>query len=77
MPAQYPTAVWDGTSETRPDADVYRQPDAADWAQLRAEVTAIQTQLFAFAIPASGVLPTSNPGAGKLWNNTNVVNVGT
>lgn len=77
MAANYPTSVWDGTSDSRPNADVYRAPDAADYAQLRAEVEAIQTQLVPLGIGADGSLPTSNPGAGKLWNNTNVVNVGT
>lgn len=76
MPANYPASAWDGTSETRPDADVHRAPDAADWAQLVAEVRAMQAQLLPLGIPADGVLPTSEPATpGYLWASAGVVTV--
>lgn len=61
--SNYPTSVWDGTSESRPDADVYRAPDAFDIAQLRNEILAIQNQLNPLYIGAAGVLRTVT-GAG-------------
>lgn len=45
--AQFPAAVWDGTSETR-DAPVSNQdkaPDFEDWDQMVAEVRATQTEV--------------------------------
>lgn len=61
--ANYPTSVWDGTSESRPDADVYRAPDAYDMEQLRNEILALQNQLQPLMIGADGTLQTV-PGAG-------------
>ena len=74
--ASYPTSVWDGTSLTREDAGVLRQPDGHDWRTLVAEIKAIQTQLLPLGIGATGTLPTSDPAvAGKLWANTATVKV--
>lgn len=74
--SNYPTSVWDGTSETRPDAEDQRAPDWADWNQIVAEVKAVQTQLKPLGINADGTLPTSDPSvAGQLWNSTGTVTV--
>lgn len=56
--AGYPTSVWDGTSDSRPDADVYRAPDANDLEKLRNEIRAIQNQLQPLWVGAAGVLRT-------------------
>jgi len=61
--AGYPTSIWDGTSDSRPDADVYRAPDANDLEKLRNEILAIQNQLNPLWIGATGVLRTT-VGAG-------------
>jgi len=63
MGASYPTSVWDGTSDSRPDADVKRGPDGEDWAKMTEEVQALQTQLQVLHIGADGTLRTV-PGAG-------------
>jgi len=76
MSANYPTSVWDGTSQTRSDTDVKREPDRHDWEQLEAEVRAIQTQMQPLGIGAAGVLPTSDPTvAGQLWNSGGTITV--
>lgn len=76
MPSTYPTTVWDGVSETRPAANVYRAPDADDYQQLCMEVIAIQTQMQPLGISAVGVLPTSDPSvAGQLWASSGTVTV--
>lgn len=61
--ANYPESVWDGSSETRPDGEVYRAPDGADMAQMRNEILAIQNQLLPLMISAAGAFQTV-PGAG-------------
>jgi hypothetical protein len=74
--ASYPTSVWDGTSVTRENADVQRQPDGHDWRSLIAELRAVQTQLLPLGIGATGTLPTSDPAvAGQLWADTATVKV--
>lgn len=59
----YPTTVWDGTSDTRPNADVHRGADADDMEQMRNEILAIQRQLQPLMITAAGAFQTV-PGAG-------------
>jgi len=61
--ANYPNSVWDGSSESRPDGEVYRAPDGADMAQMRNEILAIQNQLLPLMIGATGAIQTV-PGAG-------------
>jgi hypothetical protein len=61
--ANYPTSVWDGTSDSRPDADVFRAPDADDMEQLRNEILALQNQLKPLWIGADGTFRTT-VGAG-------------
>lgn len=45
--AQFPAAVWDGTSETRdaPVVNINKAPDYEDWDQMVAEIQATQTEV--------------------------------
>lgn len=47
VPAQFPAtkAAWDGTSSTRANRGIHREPAAEDWNQITAEVIATQSYL--------------------------------
>ena len=40
--AFFPTIVWNGTSQSRQNAGDFRKPDEYDWAQIIAEVIAVE-----------------------------------
>jgi len=47
--AEFPKKVWNGTTPTRPDLTASRNPDAADWRAITAEIQAVQKFLLVLA----------------------------
>jgi hypothetical protein len=77
MTANFPTAVWDGSSGTRPDGGVNRGLDGTDWQQLVTEIQAMQVLLDSIGVSTAGVFATSDPDKGKrLFTNTLVLTLG-
>lgn len=67
--------LWDGTSPTRPDGDVYRAPDWQDYDKARDLLLDMSKRLVPFGFDADGGMPTSDPSVSKEWyTSTNVVN---
>jgi len=69
--ATYPN-VWDGVTETRPDASDDRAPDGTDWRELVTRIQGLQRRVQPLGLSAAGVIPLFGTG---LWNNGGTVNV--
>lgn len=59
--ASFPTSVWDGSSEVRPDGGVKRGPDGADWRRLVDEIKAFDKVLDGIGLSVAGVFPAADP----------------
>lgn len=68
--------LWDGTSNSRPDADVYRAPDWQDYRAALLRLYDMSQKLVPLGFTTIGVAPTSDPTTRtELWTNTNIVTV--
>lgn len=77
MTTSHPSSVWDGVSNTRPDGNVNRGLDGADWQRLVSEIISVSDQLDALGVSAAGVFATSDPDVGKrLFGDTLVMTLG-
>lgn len=65
MTTSHPGTVWDGVSVTRPDGNVNRGLDGADWQRLVSEIISISDQLDALGVNAAGAFAASDPDTGK------------
>jgi hypothetical protein len=60
--------VWDGTSDSRPDATVVRAPDPDDWRALVTQINNLEKRVQPLGIPDAGRLPVTEPATGGyLW----------
>lgn len=70
------TDVWDGTSDSRPDPDVYRAPDWQDYNAAYIRIKSMQDSLVPLGFSALGALPTSDPSvAGELYTDSGTLKV--
>jgi hypothetical protein len=60
-------SLWDGTSPSRPDADVRRAPDWQDYEEARTKIRDMTTRLVPLGIAADGGMPTSDPSVLLEW----------
>ena len=68
--------LWDGTSPTRPDADVHREPDYQDYEEARVKIRAMANLLVPLGAALDGGLPTTDPSVrGEWWTDSNVVRI--
>lgn len=59
--------LWDGTSDSRPDADVHRAPDWQDYEEALTKLRDMTNKLVPLGIAADGTMPTSDPTVTSEW----------
>lgn len=59
--SSFPTSVWTGVSEDRPNASVKRGPSGYDWLRLVNEINAMEKLCDGIGLSTAGVFPGSDP----------------
>jgi hypothetical protein len=68
--------LWDGTTPSRSNADVYRAPDWQDYDEARRKLHDLSQKLVPLGFTAIGVAPTSDPTERyEIWTNTLICTV--
>lgn len=69
-------SLWDGSSDSRPDPDVRREPDGDDYREAYIKLREMQRVFVLADFDQDGGLPTSDPSStGKWYTSTNIVTV--
>jgi len=73
---QATTDIWDGTSDSRPNANVYRGPDWQDYNKAFILLHDMMLQIVPLGLSALGAVPTSDPSeAGQLYTDSGSLKV--
>jgi hypothetical protein len=69
-------SLWDGTSPSRTNGEVYRAPDWQDYEEARRKLYDMSQKLVPFGFTALGAAPTSDPSVrDEIWTNTLICTV--